>query len=291
MAYTGNGTASSPWIVDDWNDFITLATSADNQGKYIKFVDAETKKIDLNEIAPTGISTLNIYANIDFNGWTIENAYIKGRNAITLLAFSAPQYFKNGIFENLYFLNDTGGENSGVIFAYSSRYEGIWTIENNVFSGKYISITDTNNPCVLFNASRDKMKMSRCSMNFDISHTNGSKSTSYSLFRQGIIDNCKFVANTSVNGIVDISPYATLSDTLVQIAAPNAAEVRIGGSTTCAFEISTDNLTVTTAASTSIYNADLIKKSKPTGGIIGCTEAQMRDAAELAKIGFPIGVD
>lgn len=72
MAATGTGTASDPYVVDNWDDFLTVCNISATT--YIVWDDAENKVVDFNEINPQGYdSTIEIKGNVDFNGWELRN--------------------------------------------------------------------------------------------------------------------------------------------------------------------------------------------------------------------------
>lgn len=98
---TGTGTASDPYIVSNWAEFCQVK---DEDKKYIKFAEAESKLIDMNEEVPDGYSsTFAVHAReVDFNGWTIKNLTIRCDNP-TQNAFQFGDTYdtilKNGFFD------------------------------------------------------------------------------------------------------------------------------------------------------------------------------------------------
>lgn len=72
MAATGTGTAADPYVVDNWDDFLTVCNISTTT--YIVWDDAEEKVVDFNEINPQGYdSTIEIKGNVDFNGWELRS--------------------------------------------------------------------------------------------------------------------------------------------------------------------------------------------------------------------------
>jgi hypothetical protein len=72
MAATGTGTAADPYVVDNWDDFLTVCNISTTT--YIVWDDAEDKVIDFNEINPNGYdSTIECKGNIDFNNWELRS--------------------------------------------------------------------------------------------------------------------------------------------------------------------------------------------------------------------------
>ena len=72
MAISGSGTSSDPYIVDNWEDFISLAGRSPQ--KYIKWSDEGTKEID--EVIVNTRMNWNYVVEVDFNGWTIKSFII-----------------------------------------------------------------------------------------------------------------------------------------------------------------------------------------------------------------------
>lgn len=78
MAYTGTGTQDDPYIVDNWEDLKTLASTI---RVWIALQeDAENKVMDIAQTEDgKGIHQgMNFRANIIGNGWTIRNLYLAG---------------------------------------------------------------------------------------------------------------------------------------------------------------------------------------------------------------------
>lgn len=72
MAATGAGTQENPYVVDNWDDFLTVCNISPTT--YIVWADVENKVIDFNDINPQGYdSIIEIKGNVDFNGWELRN--------------------------------------------------------------------------------------------------------------------------------------------------------------------------------------------------------------------------
>lgn len=72
MAATGTGTQADPYIVDNWDDFLSVCNLTTST--WIRWADADEKIIDFNEINPQGYdSAIEIKGNVDFNGWELRN--------------------------------------------------------------------------------------------------------------------------------------------------------------------------------------------------------------------------
>lgn len=83
MAATGTGTAADPYVVDNWDDFLTVCNI--NPITYIVWADVENKVVDFNEINPQGFTeTIAMKGIIDFNGWELRNFYSTAQIAFQL---------------------------------------------------------------------------------------------------------------------------------------------------------------------------------------------------------------
>lgn len=70
MAYTGTGTKSDPFIVDNWTDFVSVCNVAN---AYIKWADRAVKTVPSITISN---SINSQFTFVDFNGWTFEKIII-----------------------------------------------------------------------------------------------------------------------------------------------------------------------------------------------------------------------
>lgn len=78
---TGTGTQTDPYVVDNWADFVTTVGTQD---AYIKFADGGGE-INMNGIAAEGVPTTTICcAGIDGNGWKLRSLYFKNAIAFHL---------------------------------------------------------------------------------------------------------------------------------------------------------------------------------------------------------------
>lgn len=83
MAATGSGTQADPYIVGNWDDFLTVCNISSTT--YIVWDDAENKVVDFNEINPNGFTeTIYLKGFIDFNNWELRNFYSTALIALQL---------------------------------------------------------------------------------------------------------------------------------------------------------------------------------------------------------------
>lgn len=83
MAATGAGTQADPYIVDNWDDFLSVCNLT--ASTWIRWADADEKIIDFNEINPNGFTeTIYLKGFIDFNNWELRNFYSTAVIAVQL---------------------------------------------------------------------------------------------------------------------------------------------------------------------------------------------------------------
>lgn len=88
MAYTGTGTETDPYIVDNWADFISLCP----ENCYIKWADSENKTVEKLSLIALNTGTVIINANVDFNGWTFEDIELKIETNPSVSYYCQTQY-------------------------------------------------------------------------------------------------------------------------------------------------------------------------------------------------------
>lgn len=120
---TGTGTQVDPYIVDNWSDFVTAVGTTN---AYVEL--AENTVIDMDDVAPTGISSIiNINClQIDGKGGEIRGLFLTN---------NAYFYFRkaNGIMKNLTLSNIRRDGTSGSAFTYNASF----TWQNCTISGSF----------------------------------------------------------------------------------------------------------------------------------------------------------
>lgn len=261
---TGTGTQADPYIVDTWEDFVTAVGT---QGAYVEVVPGAVW--DANDIAPEGMPTVNVNAvHIDGKGLEIKNA------RIDQIFFDCVSINASGItVENISVTNFLAS--SAVIYkrgTYSLYFKnlvlsGIQTSGNTIYryAGNPIYFRSNElNGCGFFidYSGGDMMNdyaqigYKDCIFYLDGNGYLGTSSTTYfnaeNCYVYGKIKECHFYSSSAKN---IINAYADL------IANGNANVAIINGD-------KCNNITTGTTV----------------------TDEQMRDAAYLNSIGFPIGV-
>lgn len=91
MAYTGTGTQTDPFIVDNWDDFKVCAGST-NAGSYVKWADSDIKVCDIS----SAVTVILYCQEVDFNGWNFIN--VNGSNKYGYFWLYNATSIKNGVF-------------------------------------------------------------------------------------------------------------------------------------------------------------------------------------------------
>lgn len=292
--YTGSGTVTDPWIVEDWDTFIRLATNSGNDNKHIRWAEILDKYIDFNEIKPDGYDDrFDINACVDFNGWTFRNLRVNNssrgifRRDQTRTYGEPDWYFKNATFENVY-------TPSTSFILWGGRSDGL--IDNVSVTGRFSEegifiMFDGNNGTNSINC-----KLRRVSAVVEV----GPKVTSVVCSRQMETDFSYF--KMSYQGTGTMYPFrdGKSTNSLYKLKGSNA-----GGNMPNIDKLSSNSKSVTdvyiietksfnTIAQcdylTSIINNETapVPETLPSG-LIGCTTDQMKDSEYLKSIGFPIG--
>ena len=269
---SGSGTQQDPYIVTTWEEL----TNGSMSSAYYAWAGGD---LDFNDIQPEGFtSQVEITGNVDFRGATFKNFY--GRNASIMFHYS---------IENLNFLNAYFSGNSAFVFGKL----GISTVKNCKFSG----IIETSGTATIF-YQYYRTTCQSCSFNFEAN-------VDHDLIFGGknvIFRDCLIITNVEQTGEYFQSTFESTSaegylDNCKlegKYLRKNGAWVRVGdrnGRTkNCFFNFESGVYIFYSEAGTSIYNSEKITCSGAAGAV-GCTTAQLEDAAYLRSIGFPIGVD
>lgn len=287
MAVQGNGTQADPYIVDIWEDFIE---KAQENNVYIKFADKEKpedKVIDMNKTSPEGITSyINVKANIDGNGWTIKNLYIKDLNS---------SYSSYGLFHyrdtsrtisNLNFLNFY--IKKGKLFSSDTCRP---TISNCSFSGllydnsSFIwTTTGTNDYSFTF--YRCSFNLRGISSSFLISGRNYANFDSCNFLINFTETNTDFYFGRQINSLLNGNIknmgrylFDKLDTSVINLNFNDEIGRSISLSSVIKSIINSDN-----------KNNATIDYSGNSSELILCDSSQIKNADYLAEHGFPIAV-
>lgn len=318
---TGTGTQADPYRPETWEEILQCTTADyvytvfpvkvsatptkdDTVKPWKKYFDSSgnaimkpktseiknyyenTFSVDLNDYYPNGIPTAGIYLKgfVDGNGATIKNAYYDGdahaiimsnaesKGKITYLNFTDFYFKATRRGATLIGVRTDAADNgtfSGEAF-YGCEFSGVLSS----LDVDYCAITQCGNPGVISNCSYNvKGLSSGCNL-----------------------DTGNYVAQHKNCRIVIDNLYGTQLSLTGCYVEGNANELNIySQSRSLQSNTSILNFTADTISGTGTYqnmilvNTDRYSGTLPTG-CIGVTDEQLRDAAYLSSIGFPIGV-
>lgn len=259
---TGTGTQNDPYIVDAWSDFVTAIGTS---GVYVKVADDTVW--DMNSIAPEGIDRINCTcAELDGNGAVIKNAYIPDYYVLSL-----SNTVKNLQIEN--FLLRYGSTGASVI---NSSPASI--VSNCVFTG----VLEATSAYVIKRANKNAI-VQKCAFNVSFRLATGKISWDYTnsadnnQFNHAILD----ITNTLGIASGNYPAYCNFQNSLIEVTRKSQH---------------TDNFETSYTKNSIIrYNenqeSELNHVISSGGRAYEVTSAQLQDAAYLASIDFPIGVD
>lgn len=285
---TGTGTQNDPFIVDNWPDFVTAIGTT---GAYVEFPEGGGN-IDMNNYAPLGIPTIEIRCtSIKGNNWTISNLYCAGHSAfynlssvtISDLQFLDFYFTDQGPSRRYFFDSDDNRRAyyfdkctfSGIAIGESPYSSDTW---NSIFRQAYVWLI---------------CQLRCCSMNIQI---NGQMRLIYNTLDYGAnyVEFCNIKLSGTSKKISDKVDYlncyitGALSDTAfnAEYGSANYNVVNVDFSGASTFECTGRSGAI------NLINTDLLPAGATIGaGFIGVTTEQLRDAAYLSSLGFPIGVD
>lgn len=292
---TGTGTQADPFIVDNWPDFVTAIGTAD---VYVAFPEGGGV-INMNSIAPTGIPEIPVRCkSINGNDWIIQNLYCKGH------AGFITQYGRYVSINRLHFLDfyfdDEGNEiKLGTVFGNSGDDRQGYYFNECQFSGimnctYYNSDVYKRNGLFVQDNYWLKCRLIRCSINVKLDVYAVLLSGSNYIHEDNRVEYCniKVSGNSPAwtedgdyrNCLITGNSVATAFDVIRGSANFNVINTDFSGA---------DSFNCTgRSGAVNLINTDLLPSGATIGtGFIGVTTEQLHDAAYLASLGFPIGVD
>lgn len=267
MAYTGTGTQSDPFIVDNWTDFKALCP---RYGAYITLrADAENKVMDVREDSSLEQDFFYLRAHINGNGWTIRN-FCTGSYAVRLAGNS---------INNLHFAN--------LISRFYPFYDGA------VFTDCTFTAVLTDHACFMYGTKNYTPTFRRCSFSIRLMYT----STASLFYGNADVDGCMLRLSGSTEGL-RLTDLGRLEDCMV-----TGALTLMGGQLlldhpagNCVFTLETDGTGAVIAETDSTLPnlvdtdllADTLTKRITGANWFPLTTALMQDAAYVQDtIKFP----
>lgn len=268
MAYTGNGTQSSPYIVDNWAD---LKAAAAIRGAWVALdPDAPCKVIDLLDTEDRdGIhEPLQLYASILGNGWIIRN----------LIAAQAAVYSEGALIQDLQFesMLNLGAQYGFTgkmrcercrFSIYTSKSSQLFYLYNSRFTNCAFSLYFADGCSaedVFFGA-----KLNRCCIRLD-GFWNGT-----SIAAVGELKNCYITGSMTLRRTLWLTDDSVNAASVICLALTGSGSVENNDETDCS------------VVETSRF-AETVTPQIRGSGWHCVTSAQLRNAQYMAEtIGFP----
>lgn len=283
---TGTGTIGDPYIVSTWDDF---TSKCGEDGVHIKWADSENKTLDFNDINPNGYDTyLEIYANVDFNGWTFMNYYCHD---------GMFQIAPGVIIDNVSFLNiNCNCKTNSIAIGLPPNSSGNYTLRKCIFAGLLnVAGTESGSGKLVKYANIYSSAFTIYALYRDyVGNVFNDSNIYYSLITLCIhakyTDSYPLMFNTTINN----STLNVKTSSLYREYTPY--EIVDNGKNNV-FNIDSRNMSVSIKIDQdgiSIINSDLLGNSglsSMSSNITKVTSEQMLDTEYLLSIGFPTGVD
>lgn len=257
---TGSGTENDPYICTKLSEIISVQA---NTTPYIKI--PTNTLIDANDEYPEGFTTaIYICSHIDGQGSTIRN-----------IASTAQAVFgcDGADFKNLNILNVRG--------------------QSYLFSR-----VNTNSPCNLYNCKfsgrMENIKsiinnyagsVRRCSFNFELYGSSGASFSWWDNYDGFTIEYNRL--EFDCQHITGNSGFDTGIISNCYVTGNHPRRITNGGSTNV-IDFTTPTATIDSRATNTLVNSDKCTTIPEQAGVFPVTTAQMKDAAYLASLGFPI---
>lgn len=265
---TGTGVQADPYIIMSWNDFKAVLAQQSSAQKYAEF----GADIDMNEVAPGGISVLTMSkTNIDGKNHALKNLVANsGFLSIT----------SSNIISNLKILNFINRGTSNFISCANNaniRFKNCVVSGINASTAKMISTTGTRySSYVEFSATDDGGSF----VNIDISSGGFASGIVYatdSYIRLSGEKNSESLVwqlnNSYINGVFFGSNFYNCYNSVIDAECVDSNFAVVDCS----------NLLVNTDKFTGTFSTE--------EGVIKVTAEQMKNAEYLRNSGFPIGVE
>lgn len=238
---------------------------------------------DASELEPEGhTGTLNLYGTINGNGTKIKNLVVQTK--------TTPIFKVNGTTTDLHFVDCVWNCDTVVQFAAKKSKLQLCTFSASVQGAAYLF-----GDSLSAGSGNIKYYVNRCAANIEVSVTNG---TFYVQFYQvvGNYNNIK-ISSSTVTGIIltfanGSYPNSKATNCAFTLDTPMITTLQ-GNATWSLIRCSGANVTSPSISSSTGFSLGCstdFPNAEGTSTFILCTEPQLRDAAYLQSLGFPIGV-
>lgn len=284
---TGTGTQADPFVVDTWPDFVTAVGTAN---AYVEFSEGGGN-IDLNNHAPTGISTVSIKCvSIKGNGWTLSNIYCAGKDAfyltsdVRIVGLNFLDFYMDDQGSQCKFF---GGDDNRRQYAFSLCS----------FTGIINGTAESSRSCIFYwGYYWSEANLSQCAINVSCNGTavliNAGGTASSDNYLEFCNIEVKGNSDDIFNDALDLrNCYLTGSslDTEIDTRYSSKSNYNVFN---IDFRAASAFACTGNSGAINLINTDLLPANAVIGsGFIGVTTTQLHDAAYLGSLGFPIGVD
>lgn len=274
---TGNGTMDDPWVVADWESFLSKCGATG----YIRWAEIDDKYIDFNLINPDGYSNrVGVGANVDFNNWTFAN-YRYNNSGDYVFNFGNSNYFINATFDNI-IINGTG----------FCTFGGPNVLSNVAVTGR---INKNGSVYVVDGVGQKGGRIARCSFVIE----SGAEVGEFLTVLNGTTIDSYWKILYPGTGRVELAWGTDATNCLFKVTSPSST-VNIGHNFNISLSSNLNtNVYITKCKSlgeidtqtivSCIANSDLVENPFSINGLTPCTTEQMKDVEYLKSIGFPIG--
>lgn len=264
--------------VNSWADFVQAVAVAGDT-----VVCPEGAVWDMNEIAPEGIAGFPILsAEVRGNGTEIRNLRVASSIDLggggNFYQSIAALHFTNFVSESGSFFGASGAARQGPHTEFAGcKFSGLLPQNAQYF-------------CEVAGGSHDTRPTDfmRCSFAIEFGYNNEWYATQ--ITRNGTIKYCRLNIQLP-NGALF---YPNASWSYIRVDCPAMQLLHLGGAVANVYDGDLPQLTNamgTGETYPSVFNKDTMPQFSGVTNVIGVTEAQLRDPAYLASIGFPIGVE
>lgn len=288
MAVTGSGTQQDPYIVENWEDF--LSVKASNITHWIKFADSVNKVIDFNDIQPEGFnSPITVTGYIDFNGWEFRN--MKFNSTLSCFKYERisgtdyPLYeIKNLKLTNFVWDTSSGSDTRYIFYQFPTSPSTGCIVDDIRISGVINSFT-TNAFYIFHDCYGNNTNFT---LNLKLTSDSETNTALRMALFKDIFQNCnlKFESENLFN--IELSD---IRNSLIQGKLECSDSYQVLGfssesnSNVILLNTSKD---ISYSGGLSIFNKDLAPNVTETNSLKGCTTEQLKDPVYLATIGFNI---
>lgn len=283
---TGTGTQTDPYIVDNWDDLMSVISHI---GVYIELdANSENKTIDMSKISPSGIGDIECgFRVLNGNGWTIKNIYCP----YSCLFKNNPNIKAVVSFENLNICN-----------IYKSN--GVQSIFNSLFislnKNYNLYIKNCKISCVIQDESTDTLptSFSKCTNIYNSSINMDIRSSYSTLFSKYIgttntLNNCNINIVAKNNSRIDyIFAYSSVHNTKISGIIENILNFYVNTSnpTYWVLDVKTDYSGTLKAQKNSkgLINADKAPNIVAGDNMVLVTSEELSNFEYLKSVGFPV---